>query len=265
MALSYVGGTPTLTGNILNKGNTVALFTTVQLAQVQDLNGTNLGRFRSSAGGFQGTPSANQNQSGFQGAFGGDQQQASQLGQGGQQQFGQGQRSFAGAANSTGTFGGRGGGFRGSQAAQPQYLGDVTADSPVPFSITLDSLRNATAAPLRVTLLITYSDGLRNPHQMTVTQVVFPQAASGFNFRNQSGAGAFAFMGPLADYAMWIVIAIIVAGAAIAAGLIIRSRKRKAQRLNTSSIGDNMDDILQEPPSESKGQQRSKSRDERIK
>ncbi|MEO9319596.1 MAG: hypothetical protein ABI361_02875 [Nitrososphaera sp.] len=243
-------GTPTLTGNILNKGNTVALFTTVQLLQVQDLNGTSLGgRFRQ--GGF----GAGTGQAGQQGSFGAGQDQ--------QPPFGQQGRAFGGQ-NSTQAPGGRGfGGGRGSQALQPQYLGDVTADSPMPFSITLDNLRNTTAAPLRVTLLITYSDGLRNPHQMTVTQVVFPQS-SGLEFRNRGAAGPFAFFGPYSDYAIPIIIGIIAVIAAVIAFVVIRRRKAKARRLraaaNSTGGEGNIEDILQEPGSEKGSSTRKDSR-----
>ena len=243
-----IGGTPTLTGNILNKGNTVALFTTVQLEQVQYLNGSSVGRFRQA-----GQPGLNTNQGGFQGQFGGSQ--------GGQ--FGQGQQGAAVGANSNQTGTGRAG-LRGSQAAQPQYLGDVTADSPVPFSITLDSMRNATAAPLRVTLLITYSDGLRNPHEVTVTQVVFPQSNSLGNFGNRS-AGPFAFLGPLSDYGIPIIIAIIAAIALAVAVVTVRKRRANARKAASQRIGsqDNIEDILEEPTAEKGSQNRSK--DSRLK
>jgi hypothetical protein len=102
---------------------------------------------------------------------------------------------------------------------------------------------------------------------MTVTQVVFPQAAgAGFNFRNQTGSGAFAFLGPMADYGMLIIIAIIVVAAAAIAAAVILRRRSKAKRLRqTGGMDENIEDILQEPTSESKNQQRSKSREDRMK
>ena len=103
IGINFIGGKPNLVGNLLNEGNTVGLFTTIETT-------------KSSSG-----------------------------------------KSFI-------------------PILPPQYLGDLSVDSPLPFSIPIN-VDNKTMAEIPpgthpITLNITYSDDLKIPHQLLVNSSV---------------------------------------------------------------------------------------------
>ena len=200
LAINYVGATPTLVGNILNEGNTAALFTTIELVQSPEGNqsptrgnNTNENQVGASSGNF-----------------------ARQL----------------------------------SRPPSPQYLGDLTANSPLPFSIPLTTLGNSQQASFPVTLKISYKDNLRNSHEFVVTDTAFrAQQAITTNFNAQARIQTQDFAGlPLI---VWIGIAIAAAAAGISAVIIKRrvNAKKSKNRLPSSSPEkrENIEDILQNP------------------
>jgi len=148
-----------------------------------------------------------------------------------------------------------------SSMPPPQYLGDLTANSPLPFSIPLNSFRGFQTGTFPVTIKVTYKDGLRNPHEFISSQNVAlapptTQFSSGQDFRNRSqGMGMF----------MLIIIAAVVAAAAIATVFIVRRRKklktRQLQSQNDSSGNgqENIEDILANPSGAAKVDQQSDS------
>lgn len=216
LAINNVGGTPTLVGNILNEGNTAALFTSVELVPQAGQRG-NFTR--------GGTQENNQQQ--------GSLQQQEQ-GNGAQSQRGNGTRTFTPPA--------------------PQYLGDLTANSPLPFSIPLGFGRAAQAGgSIPVTLKITYKDSLRNAHEFVSsgTAVISQQqAAAGLGARNQQGR----------DMTMQIIIIAAAIAAAVAAAIVFFIRKkRRTKRLQApSQTRENIEDILEKP---SEGEARKHPRD----
>lgn len=241
LAINYVGNTPTLVGNILNEGTTTALFTTIEtvpLPTASNNNATDAG-FSNSAIGQQ---------------YGQQLQSQSELRQrSGQQQSQFRQQFYAG-------------GQQGQQQppSSSQYLGDLTADSPLPFNIPLNYVRGLQTGSYPVSIKIIYQDGLRNTHEFVTNQNVSlsPNAQFANNnpgFRNRSQG---------MDMLIPIITIIgAVAAAAIATTLIILKRKRKtnAKKLQDQNNGhgdhqENIEDILTSSAAEtSKYQQQQPS------
>ncbi|MCD6037542.1 MAG: putative S-layer protein [Nitrososphaeraceae archaeon] len=98
LGINIIGDKPNLIGNLLNEGNTVALFTTVEMLK----------------------PPLSE------------------------------QRSLVGSI------------------ASQQYLGDLTENSPLPFSIPLTIDNNTKAGTYPVFLKVSYRDNLRIPHELTI-------------------------------------------------------------------------------------------------
>lgn len=206
LTINYVGTTPTLVGNILNEGNTAALFTTIELvpSSTTEQQSPFTSRANNTTGGNNQFPRSNAN-------------------------------------------------FSGQSPPQPsqQYLGDLTANSPLPFSIPLGALRSGgqQSAEFPVTLKITYKDNLRNEHEFTVSETASAAQQStitGFNAqaRNQSQD----VLGlPLI---VWIGIAIAVA-AGITAVIIKKRRNAKKSKNQYTNNGpekrENIEDILENP------------------
>ena len=139
--ITNVGNIPNLTGNILNEGNTVGLFTTIEIVKNQ-LQGSSTS-----------TASSSPSNNGGTGHHRGQQQQEHNAVGGGNQTQG----SLADFLN---------------PPPPPQYLGDLSVDSPLPFSIPLTSNNNTITAPpgnYPVALKISYSDDLKIPHQFVDT------------------------------------------------------------------------------------------------
>jgi hypothetical protein len=205
LAVNFVGGTPTLVGNILNEGNTAALFTSIELVPQAGQRG-NFTR-----AGAQENPQQQGN--------------VQEQGNAGQQfQRGNGTRSFAPPA--------------------PQYLGDLTANSPLPFSIPLSFARTQGEGAVPVTLKITYKDSLRNSHEFVssgtaaVSQQVTPAQAA----RNQQGRGT------MIDIIIIIAVGAIAAAGAAIAVFVVRKKRRKSQKAIQKR--ENIEDILEKPSEE---------------
>jgi hypothetical protein len=203
LAVNFVGGTPTLVGNILNEGNTAALFTTIELVPQAGQRG-NFTR--------TGTQENPQQQGNVQ-----------EQGNAGQFQRNNGTRAFAPPA--------------------PQYLGDLTANSPLPFSIPLSFVRTQGEGAVPVTLKITYKDSLRNSHEFVSSEMAAvsqQQATPAQAARNQQGRGM------MTDIIIIIIVGAI-AGAAIAV-FVVRKKRRKSQK--AIQKGENIEDILEKPSEE---------------
>ncbi len=132
----------------------------------------------------------------------------------------------------------------------PQYLGDLSADSPLPFSIPLVSNNStvitAPSGVYPVILKISYSDDLKIPHQfIDGNQTVSFVSTSQFADRERgAGGGLGIFGGILGGSARGgsnngtsgiIIIAAIVAAIVIAVLFIRRRRSRsKLRKLQAS-------------------------------
>jgi len=221
--ITNVGNIPNLTGNILNEGNTVGLFTTVQIVKNQP----------------QTSSSAPQSNSSGTRQHHGQQQEHNSAGSN------QPQGSLADFID---------------PPPPPQYLGDLSVDSPLPFSIPLTSNNKTITAPpgnYPVALKISYSDDLKIPHQFVDTnETVTFQSPSQSGGREHGGGGLGGFGTILTggqrggagnNISGIIIIGAIVAAIAIAALYIIRRRSRsKLNRLHASKMMDEdsfLDDI----------------------
>lgn len=204
--INNIGNVPNLVGNLLNEGNTVGLFTTVQI-----INDT-VGQQKNNT--TQGASS-----------------QSSSLEQ---------KRSLADFMTSP---------------PPPQYLGDLSVDSPLPFSIPLvsndNTIMTAPSGVYPVILKITYSDDLKIPHQFiddnqTVSIVTSSQSAERQRGAD-GGVGVFGAIlngggrgGSVISINAIIILAAIAAAIVIAALYIRRRRSRsKLSKLQASkAMGD---------------------------
>jgi hypothetical protein len=211
--ITNVGNIPNLTGNILNEGNTVGLFTTVQIVKNQP----------------QTSSSTSQSNSGGTRQHQGQQQEHNVAGRN------QSQGSLADFID---------------PPPPPQYLGDLSVDSPLPFSIPLTSNNKTIAAPpgnYPVALKISYSDDLKIPHQFVDTnETVNFQSPSQSGGREHGGGGLGGFGTILTggqrggagnSISGIIMIGAIVAAIAIAILYIIRRRSSsKLKRLQANKV-----------------------------
>ena len=238
IGINSIAGVPNLVGNLLNEGNTIALYTTVQLIN-QPFSTAN------------GSSTTNQQQQ--------HQHHHSQSG-GGSASGGQSSSSTTASTttpqqSSTPT-----------SLPPPQYLGDLQPDSPLPFSIPLTANTNNTApGNYPVNLQIIYSDDLKNSHTIVLNNTVqiAPQqpkqgngqggGISGFlsgifggggGGRHSRGGGQGSGTNDVLGIPLPILIAIIAA-IAIAFILIRRRRRSRAALITTANgkeeAGDNED------------------------
>jgi hypothetical protein len=236
ISINYIAGVPNLVGNLLNQGNTIALYTTVQLIN-QPFSTAN----QSS------TTNQQQQQPHHQHQFGGGPA------------AGSGQLSSSTAASTTPAES-----SAPTSLPPPQYLGDLQPDSPLPFSIPLTANINSTAPGIYpVKLEVTYSDDLKN-HHTTVLNNTVQLTAPQQKVRNGQGGGIFGFLTGGASHGrgggagggteflgipllLWIAI---IAAIAIAFILIRRRRRSRAALITTANgqeeegdIGDSDEDI----------------------
>lgn len=162
VGVTYIGGRPNLTGNLLNEGNVLALFTTIQLTSAENLVGS---------------------------------------------------------------------------LPPQQYLGDLTENSPLPFSIPIDVASGAGAGTYPVELQVQYKDSLRQQHTFNFTSNVQFVPESPENAQPTPSVGMSE---------IGIIIGVIVA--AVIAVVFMRRRKRAAlkNRLQFSKQngGDDIESVL---------------------
>ena len=173
VAINFIGGTPNLIGNLLNEGNTVGLFTTVELV-------------KSNSG-----------------------------------------KSFI------------------PITPPAQYLGDLSVDSPLPFSMPLN-IDNRTMSTIQpgiypITLKITYSDDLKISHVLLVNSSVDfePKHAQSSNGAGGSGGG-------LSGFGIFVIAAI----AAVIVFLFVRRRRSKSKRTKlqgSKAVDPFLDDVSPAP------------------
>lgn len=136
LAISNIAGTPNLVGNLLNKGNTIALFTTIELLSNNKTNNVDSSQISKSHAPFPNQTMKSTNKSPFR-------------------------SSDHGAALSLVP-----------ASSLHSYLGDLDANSPLPFSIPLIMQNNSTPGKYPVSLKVTYSDDLRVNHELTINDSV---------------------------------------------------------------------------------------------
>ena len=164
-AVNDIGGTPNLVGNLLNQGNTIALFTTVEMI--------NTGQANTSTSSSQTTTTTKQLP-----------------------------RALV------------------SDFPPQQYLGDLSENSPLPFSIPLNIDKGLPKGTYPVSIRVTYTDNLRNTHELVLNGTVnyTPKSTD-----STTESGGFLGSGELSSSIVPVVI--ILAIISILAIIVIRRRK----------------------------------------
>src|SRR6476620_938408 len=163
LGINYIAGTPNLIGNLLNKGNTVALFTTVQLLSPGNSTDQN---HNQSLQNRHPNPTISQSSKYVNS----------------QKYSGNGSSSRSSSAlSSSGLV---------PVSTFPSYLGDLDANSPLPFSIPLELKNDSSPGRYPISLRITYSDDLRADHALIINSSVDlprPRQRSGDNGEQNQG------------------------------------------------------------------------------
>ena len=198
ISISNVGTTQTLTGTLLNQGSTTGLFTSVQLLHPELL------------------------ESPIQNNTYGRNAQSIDVAQGG----GSGQY-IRESLSSSQTI---------SADSAPQYVGDLSSDSPTPFSIPLSG--TITPGAHHVSFKIVYADDLKHSHELIVNGTVNgQQPTSSANARQGSGFGSiFGLRGVMM---LFIYLPATGASAVVATVFVMKKRhssKNKIQKNNKKDV-----------------------------
>src|SRR5215217_2531683 len=169
LGINIIGGKPNLIGNLLNEGNTVALFTTVEMLK----------------------PPLSE------------------------------QKSLVGSI------------------ASQQYLGDLTENSPLPFSIPLTIDNSTKAGTYPVFLKVSYRDNLRIPHELTINGSVDYEAVQQTNDEGQSIFGISSSTGDRNTPAIIPILAILVIGVIVATIVFLKKRRSKSKISRILGIDNN--------------------------
>ena len=177
LALNDIGGTPNLVGNLLNQGNTIALFTTVEMINT-------------------------------------------------------GQTNTSTSSSSTTT----------EQPPRPlvrnfppqQYLGDLSENSPLPFSIPLNIDKDTPKDIYPISIRVTYTDNLRNTHELILNGTVnyTPKSTD-----STTELGGILGSGELSS----IIIPVVIILAIISILAIVVRRRRKGEK--RKSFNKNNEDL----------------------
>jgi len=217
--VSSTGSTQTLTGTLLNQGSTTGLFTSVQLLHPELLESPT----QNSTFGRNGqlTDVAQGGSSGglFGQLFGG--------GNSGQSSGGGSGQSFGGGGSGQRI---RGGSLSSSQAiladSAPQYVGDLSSDSPTPFSIPL----SGTIRPgiHQVSFKVVYADDLKQVHELILNGTVNVQQ-SGLSANARQGSGFGSPFG-LRGGTMMMLIYLPITGVSAVIGTVFVMKKRNSSK-----------------------------------
>jgi hypothetical protein len=223
LAINYIGGVPNLSGSLLNQGNTQALFTTIELMQ-NPFSSSHLSSNKTVAAADRGHHPTNVPSS-------------SSL-----------SSSLSSRPSSTRST------PLGSLPPQ-QYLGDLDADSPLPFSIPIDLILSNNTSPgvYPISLKVVFSDDLKNSHEVIINKTVSfkpshrlatNQGPSFLGFGGGSygsGKGGYSIFGigfPL----MIIIIAIAI----LTAIFFIRWKRRKSSAKIYSKSDSDIETLLED-------------------
>ena len=163
IAINSIAGTPNLIGNLLNKGNTVALFTTIQLLSPGNSTDQN---HNQSLQNRHPNPTISQSS-----------------------KYVNSQKSSGNGSSSRSSSALSGSGLV-PVSTFPSYLGDLDANSPLPFSIPLELKNDSSPGRYPISLRITYSDDLRADHALIINSSVDltrPRQRSGDNGEQNQG------------------------------------------------------------------------------
>ena len=122
----------------------------------------------------------------------------------------------------------------------PQYMGDISADSSIPFSIPVPGLLKEGQNP--VTFKVTYSDDLKNVHELTVDSSVSfepKQDTTRQGFRQGGGGGIFEIM-------RFVIPVIAAAGGAGGTAIFMKRKYSKPSKASLANFESDLDTLLDE-------------------
>ena len=182
VSIENIGGVLNLVGNLLNEGNTVALFTTIEINNNNEVSSK---------------LTSNSSQSG-------DLIKQLPL----------------------------------QSLPSPQYLGDLTENSPLPFSIPIDIKSNTENGKYMTKLKVNYKDALRTEHDLVLSETVYYQPVE-MDQTNASDNSSSSILGFTISNFMTTVIVIFILSILIVLTIIfvivtIKKRKNKKSKLYKS-------------------------------
>ena len=183
VSIENIGGVLNLVGNLLNEGNTVALFTTIEINNNNEVSSK---------------LTSNSSQSG-------DLIKQLPL----------------------------------QSLPSPQYLGDLTENSPLPFSIPIDIKSNTENGKYMTKLKVNYKDALRTEHDLVLSETVYyqPVEMDRTNARDNSSSSILGFT--ISNFmttiiVMFILSILIVITIIFVIIFTIKKRKNKKAKLYKS-------------------------------
>src|SRR5215208_3536893 len=124
--------------------------------------------------------------------------------------------------------------------ASQQYLGDLTENSPLPFSIPLTIDNSTKAGTYPVFLKVSYRDNLRIPHELTINGSVDYEPVQQTNDEGQSIFGiSSSSTGDRNTPAIIPILAILVIGVIVATIVFLKKRRSKSKISRILGIDNN--------------------------
>ncbi|MGZ5500910.1 MAG: hypothetical protein ACXWEW_07170, partial [Nitrososphaeraceae archaeon] len=196
VSVENIGGVLNLVGNLLNEGNTVALFTTIEI-----INNTNNEVSSKLTSNFSQT---------------GDRIKQLPL----------------------------------QSLSSPQYLGDLTENSPLPFSIPIDIKSDTENGKYLTNLKIIYKDDLRTEHDLVLNETVYYKPVEGDQTNKSDNSSSSIFGFTISNFVTTIIVIFLLFSLIVIAIIFIlftvKKRKNKKSKLYESlkNQDNNMKDFL---------------------
>lgn len=207
--INNIGNTPNLVGNLLNEGNTVALFTNIAIVgnnnNKDNLNNwvNNSNKESSNSYGPISNVSSNSNSSNSNSSISNNSQQ---------------ERPDQIV----------------TQLPPSQYLGDLSENSPLPFSIPLEIGKGVPKGVYPITVKVTYNDNLRNTHTLLLNGTVnyTPQ-------QTESSSETKGYFGLDTQSPSIIIPAVSLTGILVLIFIMSRRRRRRRKAMRNKDFGSN--------------------------
>jgi hypothetical protein len=183
VSIENIGGVLNLVGNLLNEGNTVALFTTIEIINNNEVSSKLTSNSSQSGNLIKQLPL--------------------------------------------------------QSLPSPQYLGDLTENSPLPFSIPIDIKSNTENGKYMTKLKINYKDDLRTEHGLVLSETVYYQPVEMDQTNANDNSSSSSILGFTISNFMTTIIVIFILSILIVITIIfvivtIKKRKNKKSKLYKS-------------------------------
>ena len=183
VSIENIGGVLNLVGNLLNEGNTVALFTTIEIINNNEVSSKVISNSSQSGNLIKQLPL--------------------------------------------------------QSLPSPQYLGDLTENSPLPFSIPIDIKSNTENGKYMTKLKINYKDDLRTEHDLVLSETVYYQPVEMDQTNAGDNSSSSSILGFTISNFMTTIIVIFILSILIVITIIfviftIKKRKNKKSKLYKS-------------------------------